>query len=107
VTYHRDFVYLSARFDLETIATLEPKPGIPPSPAHLAQVIGAMRSANARVILVQPFQNHRTAETVSRQTDAVVLDAPQQPGVVKKTATYVELMDYLVRTLATGLGAKR
>jgi zinc/manganese transport system substrate-binding protein len=106
VTYHRDFVYLSARFDLETIATLEPKPGIPPSPAHLAQVIGAMRSANARVILVQPFQNRRTAETVARQTGAVVLDVPQQPGVIKGTTTYFELMDYIVKTLAAGLGAK-
>jgi len=104
VTYHKDFVYLAERFGLEIVATLEPMPGIAPSPAHLARVIGTMRAEGARVILVQPYQNRRTAETVARQADGVVLDAPQQPGVLPKTDTYFELMDYLVRSLATALG---
>jgi hypothetical protein len=58
--------------------------GIAPSPAHIAQVIGEMKAAKAKVILVQPFQNRKTAETVARQTDATVLDAPQQPGAVAR-----------------------
>lgn len=107
VTYHKDFVYLAARFNLEVVETLEPKPGIAPSPAHLARVIGTMRATQARVILVQPYQNRRTAETVARQTDALVLDAPQQPGVATNTATYFDLMNYLVGTLAAALEAKK
>jgi len=106
VTYHRDFVYFGQRFGLETVATLEPKPGIAPSPAHLAQVIGAMKSNNVRVILVQPYQNRKTAETVARQAGAVVLDMPQQPGARPNATTYFALMDYLVNTLATALEAK-
>lgn len=101
VTYHRDFVYLAERFNLEVVETLEPKPGIAPSPAHLAKVIATMKAANARVILVQPYQNRKTAETVARQTNAVVLDIAQQPGAVTNTTTYFALMDYMVRTLAT------
>jgi ABC-type Zn uptake system ZnuABC Zn-binding protein ZnuA len=100
VTYHKDFVYLAERFNLEVVETLESKPGIAPSPAHLAKVIGKMKAEGARVILVQPYQNRKTAETVARQTDAVVLDMPQQPGALEHTATYVDLMDYMVRTLA-------
>ena len=103
VTYHQDFVYLAKRFNLDVVATLEPKPGISPSPAHLAKVIATMKAANARVILVQPYQNRRTAETVARQTDAVVLDIGQQPGALKNTDTYFALMDYMVGTLATAL----
>ena len=103
VTYHRDFIYLAERFNLDVIETLEPKPGIAPSPAHLARVISTMKSANARVILVQPFQNKRTAETVARQTGAVVLDTPQQPGAVPNTATYAQLMDHIVKSLAAAL----
>jgi ABC-type Zn uptake system ZnuABC Zn-binding protein ZnuA len=103
VTYHNDFIYLAARFNLDVVATLEPKPGIAPSPAHLANVIGTMRTAHARVILVQPFQNRRTAETVARQTDGVVLDISQQPGAIANTATYFDWMDYLIKTLATAL----
>ncbi len=103
VTYHQDFVYLAKRFNLDVVATLEPKPGISPSPAHLARVIAKMKAANARVILVQPYQNRRTAETVARQTNAVVLDIGQQPGALKNTDTYFALMDYMVGTLATAL----
>jgi ABC-type Zn uptake system ZnuABC Zn-binding protein ZnuA len=107
VTYHKDFVYLAERFNLEVVETLEPKPGIAPSPAHLAKVIATMKAENAHVILVQPFQNRKTAETVARQTDGVVLDIPQQPGAIENTDTYFDLMDYIVRTLATAFAEKK
>jgi ABC-type Zn uptake system ZnuABC Zn-binding protein ZnuA len=105
VTYHKDFSYLAERFELEVVATLEEKPGIAPSPAHLAQIISSMRTQGVRVILVQPFQNRRTAETVARQTGAAVVDMPHQPGVAPDTTTYFMLMDHLVRTLAGALRA--
>lgn len=104
VTYHKDFVYLAERFGLSIVEELEPKPGIAPSPAHLAQVIGKMRATNAKVILVQPFQNRKTAETVARQTGAVVLDVAQQPGAQSNTTTYFDMMDNLVNALAGALG---
>jgi len=107
VTYHKDFVYLADRFGLNIVGELEPKPGIAPSPAHLAQVIGKMRSTNAKLILVQPYQNRKTAETVARQAGAVVLDVPQQPGARNNTTTYFDLMDNIVKTLAGGLGARK
>ncbi len=103
VTYHKDFVYFANRFGLEILETLEPKPGIAPSPAHLARVIGAMKAASARVILVQPYQNRRTAETVARQAGARVLDIAQQPGARRNTATYFDMMDHMVAALATAL----
>jgi ABC-type Zn uptake system ZnuABC Zn-binding protein ZnuA len=107
VTYHKDFVYLAERFQLQVVETLEPKPGIAPSPAHLAKVIAKMKAENARVILVQPYQNRRTAQTVARQTNAVVLDIGQQPGARKNTATYFELMDNIVGTLATAFRSQK
>ena len=107
VTYHNDFLYFADRFKLDVVETLEPKPGIAPSPAHLAQVIAKMNADNARVILVQPYQNRKTAETVARQVNGIVLDVSQQPGAIKGTDTYVTLMDTLVRTIASALGAKR
>jgi ABC-type Zn uptake system ZnuABC Zn-binding protein ZnuA len=103
VTYHKDFVYLADRFNLEIVETLEPKPGIAPSPSHLAQVIATMRSSNAKVIIVQPYQNRKTAETVARQTGATVLDISQQPGAIKGTDSYIDLMDHVVKTLVNGL----
>lgn len=107
VTYHRDFVYLAQRFGLDVVDELEPKPGIAPSPAHLAQVIGKMKVNNAKIILVQPFQNRKTAETVARQTGATVIDAPQQPGAASNTGTWFDNMDNLVRSIVSGLGAQK
>ena len=103
VTYHKDFPYLAARFKLDVVETLEPKPGIAPSPAHLAEVITTMKAKGAKVIFVQPFQNRKTAETVARQTGATILDLAQQPGAVKGTTTYFDMMDYIVATIADAL----
>jgi zinc/manganese transport system substrate-binding protein len=100
VTYHKDMIYLAGRFGLTIVDELEPKPGIAPSPAHLAEVIGTMRRTNAKLILVQPFQNRKTAETVARQTGGVVLDVSQQPGAIGKTVSYFDMMDQLVNSMA-------
>jgi zinc/manganese transport system substrate-binding protein len=107
VTYHKDFVYFADRFGLNIVDELEPKPGIAPSPAHLAEVIGKMKAGNAKVILVQPFQNRKTAETVARQTGATVLDTPEQPGAASNTNTWFDMMDNLVHTLTAGLGTQK
>jgi zinc/manganese transport system substrate-binding protein len=107
VTYHNDFVYFAERYGFQIVETLEPKPGIAPSAAHLAKVIATMKSAPSHVILVQPYQNRKTAETVARQTDATVVDVSQQPGALKNTNTYFDLMDTLVNTMASALQEKK
>ena len=108
VAYHNSWLYFAKRFGLRIELFLEPKPGIPPSPAHLASVIARMKEANARVIIVDPYLNRKTAETVARSTDAAVVDVAQFPGGVKGTdGGYVELMDYLVNSLVRALGEKK
>jgi zinc/manganese transport system substrate-binding protein len=107
VTYHNDFIYFAQRFNLEVAEKLEPKPGIAPSPAHLARVITKMKQENVRVILVQPYQNRRTAETVARQTGAAVVDISQQPGALKNTMTYFDMMDNIVNTLVNAFQVRK
>jgi zinc/manganese transport system substrate-binding protein len=108
VAYHNSWVYFTDRFGLKIELFLEPKPGIPPSPAHLAEVIARMKQKGARVIIVDPYLNRKTAETVARSTDATVVDVAQFPGGVKGTSGgYIALMDYLVNSLAKALGEKK
>ena len=105
VSYHKSWPYFAERFGLEMDLFLEPKPGIPPSPAHLADVIGKMKEQHARVIIVDPYLNRKTAETVARSTEATVVDVAQFPGGVKGTeGGYIALTDYLVNSLAKALG---
>jgi zinc/manganese transport system substrate-binding protein len=105
VTFHNYWIYFAKAFDLKMELFLEPKPGIPPTPAHLAEVIGKMKAENVKLLVVQPYQNRKTAETVASHTDGVVLDWPSFPMTNKETQGYIEWMDFLVKSAAKGLEA--
>jgi zinc/manganese transport system substrate-binding protein len=102
VTYHNYWIYFATRFDLKMELFLEPKPGIPPTPAHLAEIITKMKSDNLKLIVVQPYQNRKTAETVASHTGGVVLDWPSFPMTNKETQGYIDWMDFLVKSLVKG-----
>ncbi len=104
VTYHNSWIYFGQRFGLKMGLYLEPKPGIPPTPTHLAEVITRIKAEKVRAILVEPYQNRKTAETVARETGAVIVDVAQFPGGVKGTeGGYIPLMDYVINSLAKAL----
>ena len=107
VAYHNSWIYFAKHFGLESKLFLEPKPGIPPTPTHLAEVIIAMKQDNVRVIVVDPYLNRRTADTVAAKTSATVLEFSQFPGGVKGTeGGYLPLLDYLVNSMARALAGK-
>ena len=96
VSFHNSWPYFAERFELKMDLFLEPKPGIPPTPAHLAEVITKMKTDKVRVIVVQPFQNRKTAETVAARTGAVVVDFPLFPN---NDQSYLDWVDSLVKAL--------
>ena len=106
--YHNSWLYFGNRFGLNIDLFLEPKPGIPPTPTHLAEVITKMREAKVHVILVDPYLDRRTAVAVAARTGATVVDVTQFPGGVKGTeGGYIALLDYLVNAVAKALVAKQ
>lgn len=108
VAYHDLWPYFAKRFELKIDVFLEPKPGIPPTPSHLAEVITRMKSEHIGVIMVEPFQSRKTAEAVASATGATIVETTQYPGGVKGTdAGYIELMDYIVNSLARALSAAK
>jgi ABC-type Zn uptake system ZnuABC Zn-binding protein ZnuA len=108
VAYHNSWIYFGNRFGLNIDLYLEPKPGVPPTPTHLAEVITRMRADKVHVIIVDPYLNRRTAEAVAAKTDGTVVDVTQFPGGVKGTeGGYVQLMDYLVNSIANALAGKK
>jgi zinc/manganese transport system substrate-binding protein len=108
VAYHNSWLYFGKRFGLVIDLFLEPKPGVPPTPTHLAEVITKMRADNVHVIIVDPYLNRRTAETVASKTSATVVDVTQFPGGVKGTeGGYIQLLDYLVNSVAHALAGSK
>jgi zinc/manganese transport system substrate-binding protein len=106
VTYHTTWRYFANRFGLKADTFLEPKPGIPPSPPHLAEVIAKMNADHIKVILVEPYQQRKAAEFVAGNTGATVVDVAQFPGGLPGTESgYVALMDANVHAVAKALAA--
>ena len=103
VAYHDSWVYFAHRFGFSIDVFLEPKPGIPPSPSHLGEVIGKIKAGHIKAILVEPFHNRKIAEKVAASTGAKVVDFAQYPGALPNTDSYVALIDALVTRLASAL----
>jgi zinc/manganese transport system substrate-binding protein len=103
VAYHDSWPYFAHRFGINIDLFLEPKPGIPPSPSHLAEVIGQMKAQHIKAIIVEPFHDRKIAEKVASATGAKVVDFAQFPGGLPGTPDYVSLIDKLVSNLSAAM----
>src|SRR6266850_3657659 len=101
--YHDSWPYFAHRFGLDIDLFLEPKPGISPSPSHLAEVIAQMKAQKVKAIIVEPFHDRRIAEKVASATGAKVVEFSQFPGGLPGTDSYVKLIDTLISRLAAAL----
>jgi ABC-type Zn uptake system ZnuABC Zn-binding protein ZnuA len=103
VSYHETFTYFLRRFGLVQAGVIEDRPGIPPSPSHLAALVRLMRAQNVRVIAAEPYADRSVVEWLARETGARALILPAAVGGVRGTDTYLDLIDYQVRALAQAL----
>ena len=107
VTYHRSWPNFADHFGLEVIGYVEPKPGIAPSPSHTLEVIGAMKRQNVKIILVEPYFDLKTPNSISRETGAKVLVMPPSVGGEKEITDYVKLFDYDINLLTDAIKATK
>ncbi|MBV9463252.1 MAG: zinc ABC transporter substrate-binding protein [Verrucomicrobiae bacterium] len=102
-SYHDSWLYFAQRFGLKCDVFMEPKPGIPPSPSHLAEVTQTIKDRKIKAILVEPFQNRKVAQTVAERTGAEVVDVSQFPGGIEGTSGYLDLLDTIVKRVNAAL----
>lgn len=103
VSFHDTWVYFYRAFDLVEAGIIEDRPGVPPSPQHLASLIRKMREEKIKVILVETWYPPDVPNLVARETGAKVLIVPQLPGAVRSTEDYIAHLDHLVNAVATAL----
>ena len=99
VTYHKNWVYFVNLFGLKEVGTVEPKPGIPPSPRHVTELVNTMRQKNIRVILAANYFDHQKIHAVANRVDAEAIIVPIYVGGAPNTASYFKLVDYWVNGL--------
>ena len=80
VVHHNSWTYLNHWIGLNQIGTLEPKPGVPPSSSHLAELLETLKITPARAIIRAPFEEARASEWLSKQAGPVMLELPYTVG---------------------------
>lgn len=103
ITYHKSFDYLLEYFGLELAGTIEPKPGIEPTPAHINELIPRARQAGVKLVIIEPNRPQRTPERVAQAIGAKLLILPLMPGGHPEATDFFGWFDYNVRSLAEAL----
>lgn len=106
ITYHNSWPYFVKRFGLVAAAQLEPKPGIPPSPAHLLDVISIAKSEEVPVILMEPWLNKKPALFVANKAGSEIIEAATSTLNNKEPYNYISALDDLIMRLASLLASK-
>ncbi len=107
VTYHSSWPNFLKRFRLVAAGYIEPKPGIPPSPSHTAEIIDLIRAKKIPVILMEPYFDSKTPQAVAEKTGARPLKFIPSVGGVPEAKDYISLFDYDVKLLADALAAAK
>jgi len=99
VTYHRSWANFADAFGIDVIGYVEPKPGIPPTPQHTLDVIQAMRAQGIKLIIVEPYFDSKTPNSIASQTGGNVLVLPPSVGGVPAAGDYLKLFDTNINLL--------
>ena len=103
VAWHTSWRYFAEYTGMNIVGFMEPKPGVPPSPSHLAGLILQMQRTGAKLIVMEPFYDKKTADFVASKTGARVLVLPPSVGGEKGLDDYVTLMKHDIEQLAAAL----
>jgi ABC-type Zn uptake system ZnuABC Zn-binding protein ZnuA len=101
VTYHKNWVYFVRLFGLEEAGTVEPKPGIPPSPQHVTELVDLMKARQIKILLAANYFDEQKVRTVAGRVGADAVIVPLYVGGVPEVGDYFQLVDYWIDGILT------
>ena len=99
VAYHNSWPYFARRFRLDFLGFIETKPGVPPSPSHLAEIVRDMRARGARIVVREPNEAERDVAFVASRAGAQVVTLAASVGALPGADDYISLFDVNVEAL--------
>ena len=99
VSYHQDLMYFARRYGMQQFGTIELRPGIAPTPAHIVQLVRRMKEGKVRLVTYGTYPS-RVPERVAGETGAALVPVPLYVGGRPGVDTYIKLINYLVSHLA-------
>src|SRR5882724_6900241 len=105
VTYHNSLPNFAKHFGLNVIGFVEPRPGIPPTPSHTFELTNMMKRENGKIIMVEPYFDRKTPNSIAAQTGAQVVKYLPSVGGEKDVTDYFKLFDYDIALLTKAFQA--
>ena len=99
ISYHADFTYFADRFGLDYVGTIEFKPGIEPTAAHLVELMQNMKTGGVKIVLREPHFSEKVPNQIANEVGGLVVKLPIMVGGVPEVKTYFDLIEYNLRTL--------
>jgi zinc/manganese transport system substrate-binding protein len=93
VVHHKSFSYLNDWLGLREIGELEPKPGLPPTTAHLSELLSRLRKEPVKAVLLTAYQDPQAAEWLSARTKIPVVTLPFTVGGSDRATDLFTLYD--------------
>jgi ABC-type Zn uptake system ZnuABC Zn-binding protein ZnuA len=106
VAYHNSWPYFARRFRLDFVGFIEVKPGVPPSPSHLAGIVRTMRARGVRIVVREPHEPKRDVEFVASRGGASVVTLAASVGALPQAGDYIALFDANVEALTSAAGSR-
>jgi len=106
VPFHKNFVYFAERFGLKLFGTVEPKPGIPPSPHYISELAASMKKEGVKVVLYQPYYDADASNQVAKKAGGVAIEVASEAGGLPGTDDVFSKFDVLVSSIAGALSGK-
>jgi ABC-type Zn uptake system ZnuABC Zn-binding protein ZnuA len=101
VSYHPDLIYFAARFGLQQVGTIQPKPGIEPGPRYIDELVARMQSQGVKLIVKESFYSDRVPNELARRTGARVVTIPILVNGTPAAKDYISMIDALVNAFAS------
>lgn len=105
--YHKTWAYFSARFDVTCAVYIEPKPGIPPSPGHVRNVIDVMERERIPVLAAENYYSRTQVERIAARTGAAAVIVPHHVAGERGVDDYFTLIDTWVSRLGVAFEGAR
>jgi ABC-type Zn uptake system ZnuABC Zn-binding protein ZnuA len=106
VAYHNSWPYFARRFRLDFVGFIETKPGVPPSPSHLAGIVKTMRARGVRIVVREPQEPERDVAFVAAKAGASVVTLAASVGALPRAGDYISLFDENIKALRSAAGVR-
>ena len=99
ITFHKSWEYFTDRFGLNVVANVEPKPGIPPTPSHDAELIQQIKNGKIKLILMENYYSDSAPNHIAETTGIKVVKVPNAVFGIEGIDSYIKMMDYIVNQI--------